>query len=112
VIAVLNWLLNHWFLIFLLSAFGFFEGVRDFFIGIAEAVGGVFDGRHQRELERIRAQHPAPSPALSGTPLPGPCVHRRVKQVRDRRDELVGWLCIGCDRQLPADWAVAEEDLP
>ena len=43
---------------------------------------------------------------------PGPCVHRRVKQIRDVTDELVGWLCVGCDTRLPADWAVAAEDLP
>ena len=32
-IAVLDWALEHWFLIFILSALGVFEGVRDFFVG-------------------------------------------------------------------------------
>lgn len=47
-------------------------------------------------------------------PTPGPCVHRNVKQVRTADGELVGWLCqkLGCDKQLPPDWAVAAEDLP
>ena len=44
--------------------------------------------------------------------VPGRCVHRRIKQVRDVTDELVGWLCTGCDTRLPPDWAVAAEDLP
>jgi hypothetical protein len=74
--------------------------------------------KHRRKLEALRlelqiaeARSAAPVAEVSGAPRPGPCVHRRVKQVRDRGDELVGWLCTSCDAQLPADWAVAKEDL-
>jgi len=109
-VPVLNWLLNHWFLIFILGALGVFEGIRDFFIGIAEAVAGVFAVHHERRIELAEAQGRAAVEPRA--PLPGRCVHRRVKQVRDMNDELVGWLCVGCDAQLPADWAIAAEDLP
>lgn len=73
--------------------------------------------KHKRKLELAKLQlqiaqaHGAPVAEVSAVPKPGPCVHRRVRQVRDRGDELVGWLCAGCDAQLPADWAVAQEDL-
>ena len=110
-IAVLNWLLAHWWVFFWLAILGVFEGVRDFFVSTAEALAGLFDRRHQRKLELARAQRES-APAETARPLPGRCVHRRVKQVRDRDDELVGWLCLGCDAQLPADWAVTKEDLP
>ena len=45
---------------------------------------------------------------------PGPCVHRNVKQIRTADGELAGWLCqkLGCEKRLPPDWAVADEDLP
>jgi hypothetical protein len=110
VIAVLNWSLEHWWVFLWLSIFGVFEGVRDFFIGIFEAVAGIGERKHQRRIEEIRAAAPAPL-APSPLPVPGPCVHRNVVQVRDHSDELVGWLCRGCDEQLPASWAVREEDL-
>jgi hypothetical protein len=63
------------------------------------------------ELQIAQAKGAAPVAEVSAAPQPGPCVHRRVKQVRDRNDELVAWLCVGCDAELPADWAVAKEDL-
>jgi hypothetical protein len=72
--------------------------------------------KHQialRKLELEIAQASAGKIIDAGpAAIPGPCVHRRVKQVRDVTDELVGWLCVGCDTRLPADWAVAAEDLP
>ncbi len=110
-IAVLNWLLNHWYVFFWLAFFGVFKGIRDSFVGMFAAVGSLAENRHQRRLELAQARQ-VPTPAAGKAPLPGPCAHRRVKQVRNVRDELVGWLCAGCDTQLPADWAVAEEDLP
>jgi hypothetical protein len=112
-IAVLNWLLNHWYVFFWLAVFGVFEGVRDFFIGMAEAVAGVFARHHERRIELAEAMRPAPV-AASSAAVPGRCVHRRVVQIRTADGELVGWLCRkqGCERRLPPDWAVAAEDLP
>jgi hypothetical protein len=110
VIAVLNWSLNHWYVFLWLSVFGVFEGVRDFFAGIAERVMELGDRRHERRMEMARARSAA-LPAPDAAPKPGPCVHRRVRQVRDLDGDLAAWLCDGCDTQLPADWAVAKEDL-
>jgi hypothetical protein len=44
---------------------------------------------------------------------PGPCPHRprNIKAVIGTDDVLRSWLCTACDTQLPADWAVREEDL-
>jgi len=110
VIAVLNWALAHWFLIFLLL--GVFGGVRDFFVGAWKEVAGV---RHKRRMKELRAQEriarAARQAAPAGLPKPGPCVHRNVAAVVSKADEVVGWLCRTCDTQLPADWAVREEDL-
>ena len=91
-----------------------------------EFVGEVFDlgisglkrrskVRHKRRLELRRvdlqiAQAKAGGVPSSLRPKPGPCVHRSVRPVISADDELVGWLC-ACDTQLPADWAVREEDL-
>jgi hypothetical protein len=105
VIALLNWFAVHWFLLILLSVFGVFKGVRDFFVSIAEALGGKSEIRHQRKLEIERAK------AGSGTLPAAPCRHRNIVGVRDTADHLVGWLCRGCDKQLPADFSVYEEDL-
>ena len=111
-VAVLNWCLNHWYVLWFLVVFGFFEGVRDFFVGIAAAFMALGDRRHERRVELTRAQSAKPA-ELDRRPKPGPCVHRDVKQVRDRDGHLVAWLCVkqGCEKQLPPDWAVAAEDL-
>jgi hypothetical protein len=68
--------------------------------------------RHKRRVQLARARAAAPAPA-GARAVPGPCQHLRVSQVRDRQDVLVAWLCLneGCGQQLPADWAVAAEDL-
>jgi hypothetical protein len=112
VIAVFDWLLSHWFLIFFLSALGVFEDVRDFFVGIWNDVTGVRHKRRMKELkaqERIaRAGRHAEAVAL---PKPGHCVHRNVVPVVSKAEETVAWLCRSCDAKLPADWAVREEDL-
>jgi hypothetical protein len=116
-IAVLEWSLHHWYLFFFLSALGVFEAIRDFFIGIAQAVGGIGDRRHERRMEELRLQVPTlppgyvlPSAALTPPKKPGPCVHRNVIPVV-AAEEVVAWLCRTCDTRLPADWAVREEDL-
>ena len=105
-IALLNWFAAHWFLLILLSVLGVFQGVRDFFVSIAEALGGRSEIRHQRKLELERAKAGA-----AGTLPAAPCRHRNIVGVRDTTDHLVGWLCRGCDKQLPADFSVYEEDL-
>jgi hypothetical protein len=116
VIAVFNWLLAHWFLLFLLSAFGVFEGVRDFFTGIAQAVSLAGERRHKRRMKELRLRARIaegavlPRPAGQGS-APGPCVHRNVVPVVSAAEEVVAWLCRSCETRLPADWAVREEDL-
>lgn len=115
-IAVLNWLVAHWFLLFLLSAFGVFEDVRDFFTGIAQSLGGIGARRHKRRMKELRLRAriagDAALPRMSGpSPAPGPCVHRNVVPVVSSAEEVVAWLCRSCETRLPADWAVREEDL-
>lgn len=111
-IAILNWSLDHWYVFFWLAVFGVFEGVRDFFLGIFEAIAGIGERRHQRRIEEIRAAAPVvTAPARIAGKTPGPCVHRQVAPVVSAAEELVGWLCKSCETQLPADWAVREEDL-
>jgi hypothetical protein len=111
-VAVLNWGLAHWWILFLLSALGFFEGVQNFFAGIFDAALALGDRRHERRLDMAQARAAAAGqPVPVALPRPGRCVHRNIKQVRNVSDELVGWLCASCDTQLPADWAIAQEDL-
>jgi hypothetical protein len=109
-IAVLNWCLEHWFLIFILSALGVFEAVRDFLLSCLEAVAGIGERRHQRKLEQIRmTSWPDYARPAAMPPKPGPCVHRQVTPVVSA-EVVVAWLC-RCGAQLPADWAVRQEDL-
>jgi hypothetical protein len=112
-IAVLNWALEHWFLIFLLSMLGVFEGVRDFFLDMAKAIGAVGERKHKRRMKelRLQARLAAKAPAVGTGKKPGHCVHRNVTPVISKADELVAWLCKTCGTRLDADWAVREEDL-
>ena len=117
-ITLLNWCLAHWYVWFWLAVLGVFDGVRDFFYGVAVAIGGSAERKHQRalELERARAKT-AKAQAKAGTeimPTPGPCVHRRVLPVHDGTGERVAWLCQNddCREQLPRNWAVEPADLP
>jgi len=114
-IAVLNWALDHWWVFFWLGIFGFFEGVRNFFMGIAAAIGSVGDRRHarrMRELElRAQIEKGTLATQTAPPPTPGLCVHRNVVRVMSSADEVVAWLCRTCDAKLPAEWAVREEDL-
>jgi hypothetical protein len=111
-IAVLNWSLDHWFVFFWLAVFGVFEGVRDFFLGIFAAIVSIGERKHQRRMEEIRAAAPAVTvPAGIPAAKPGPCVHRNVVPVVAADETVTAWLCRSCDKQLPPDWAVREEDL-
>lgn len=118
-VAVLNWFLHHWFFIFFLAWLGFFDGVRDFAVGVVEALAGIGGRRHKRamaleeaRLKAARAEGAAALARLSGQalPKPGECVHRRVTPVV-ADEEVVAWLCKNCDTSLPATWAVRQEDL-
>lgn len=111
-IAVLNWALEHWFLIFILSALGVFEGVRDFFIDAAKAIGAIGERKRKQRMKELRLQ----ARIAAGTPAvdskkPGHCVHRNVTPVISADEEVVAWLCKTCGVGLDADWAVREEDL-
>jgi hypothetical protein len=112
VIAVFDWLLSHWFLIFIFGVLGVFDDVRDFFVGIWNDVTGV---RHKRRMKELRAREriarAAARTEAAALPKPGPCVHRDVAAVVSKGDEVVAWPCKTCKDQLPADWAVREEDL-
>jgi len=111
-IAVLDWSLNHWYVLLWLSVFGVFEGVRDFFLAAFEVIAGAGERRHQRRIEEIRAAAPVvtvPDRALARKP--GHCVHRNVSPVIAADESVAAWLCRSCDAQLPADWAVRQEDL-
>ncbi len=73
--------------------------------------------RHQLRLKRLELQIARTKAAnvaeLPAAPKPGPCVHRDVKPVVSPfpEEKVVAWLCRSCDKQLPANWAVREEDL-
>lgn len=115
-IAVLEWLVHHWYWWFWLWVLGFFDGVRDFFAGIGRSVAGIGHSRHKRRMKELRLELAIEAARRDGTPLPaarpGRCVHRNVAPVIPATEEApVGWLCKSCDARLPADWAVREEDL-
>jgi hypothetical protein len=71
--------------------------------------------RHKRQmaLKRMELEIAQAKAGIipSSLPKPGPCVHRNVAPVISKAEELVGWLCRTCDEQLPANWAVRQEDL-
>lgn len=68
--------------------------------------------RHQVQMKRLELQIArANAPVTAGATMPGRCVHRNVRAVVGTDDEVKAWLCRSCDTQLPADWAVREEDL-
>jgi hypothetical protein len=111
-IAVLTWAAEHWFLIFLLSILGVFEGIRDFFVDAWREITGT---RHKRRMKELRAQakiiRATAKADVAALPKPGLCVHRNVVPVVSKAEEVVAWLCRTCGERLPADWAVREEDL-
>jgi hypothetical protein len=111
-IAVLNWSLDHWWVFFWLAVFGVFEGVREFFFGMFQAIGAITDRRHKQRVKELKLQAKiAAAPALPAGTKPGRCVHRNVVPVVAADETVTAWLCRSCDGQLPADWAVREEDL-
>lgn len=108
---------NYWWLLIIFGG-GILEWIAETFnVGVSALQRRAKARRkHQLALRKLELEIArANAGKAAGADLavtPGPCVHRRVKQIRDVTDELVGWLCIGCDTRLPADWAVAAEDLP
>lgn len=110
-IAVLNWLVNHWYVIFWLAIFGVFEGIRDFFIDLAKAAGSIGERKHKRRIKELKLQAQIVGEAATASKKPGPCVHRNVTPVISADETVVAWLCKSCEEKLPADWAVREEDL-
>jgi hypothetical protein len=71
--------------------------------------------RHKRQmaLKRMELEIAQAKAGIipSSLPTPGPCVHRNVIPVVAADESVTAWLCKSCDAQLPADWAVREEDL-
>lgn len=108
-IAILNWVAAHWFLIFLLAWLGVFSEIRDFFVSAVNAVTGTRHKRRMKEL-KLQAEIAAAQQAAPARPAPGRCVHRNVTPVISD-DTVVAWLCKSCETDLPADWAVRAEDL-
>lgn len=110
----LGTLLSYWWL-FLIFGGGILEWIGETFNVGLSAMYRRAELRHQRqmdirrvELEITQARTGAvPSSALK----PGPCVHRNVVPVVAADESVTAWLCRSCDKQLPADWAVREEDL-
>jgi hypothetical protein len=64
--------------------------------------------RIELEIEQAKAGTVVP---IAAAKKPGPCVHRNVAPVVGADETVKAWLCKTCDQQLPADWAVREEDL-
>jgi hypothetical protein len=116
-IAVLNWGLDHWWVFFWLAVLGVFDGVRDFFVGCAAAIGLSGERRHQRRLEEIRAAHPVPAEprSIHGNPDEArTCQHHAVVPVHNTvTGEREAWVCTNpdCRTQLPRNWAVEPSDL-
>lgn len=109
-IPLLDWCLAHWWLIFWLAIFGVFDWARDFVLGLVRAVAGTGERRHERRMEELELRARAAESSPAALPKPGRCVHRQVRAVVSVDDQVKAWLC-RCGKQLPADWAVREEDL-
>ena len=109
--SLLDWAIAYWWLILIFGG-AILEWIGEIFGCGLSAIADALQVRHERRLELARARS-APVADNPARPMPGRCVHRRVKQVRDMDGNLVAWLCLkeGCEKQLPADWAIAQEDL-
>ena len=108
---------NYWWLLIIFGG-GILEWIAETFdVGVSAVQRRAKAKRkHQLALRKLELEiaraNAGKTTGTDAAAVPGRCVHRRVKQVRDVTDELVGWLCVGCDTRLPADWAVVAEDLP
>lgn len=109
---VVNWIFEFWWIGLLASFFlgGLFEGIRDFFI---DTVTDIMKVRHKQRMVELKAQAKAATIAAPLPVVPGPCQHRHVTPVIGVDDIVVAWLCKNeeCSQQLPANWAVRQEDL-
>jgi hypothetical protein len=110
---------NYWWTIFLFGGIigVFFEDLGEFLLKMAAAITGRGEVRHQRQLELERARAKA-AKAQHKAIAPGPCRHFHVQPVYSRpaseldEPELVAWACLNehCRKQLPANFAVFEEE--
>jgi hypothetical protein len=113
----LTLLLSYWW-VFLLFGGAILEWIGETFDVGLSALHRRSKLKHKRKLAALRlelqiaqAKAGTQTPALAGALPAAPCRHRNVAGVRDRADNVVAWLCKGCETQLPADFSVYEEDL-
>lgn len=107
-----TWLAHNWgWVIFWVWVLGGFSWVADHY-------RHALATHHKRKVALAKARAKAasaPHPPVTASGVikaPGPCVHRNVIPViAAGEDEPVAWLCRSCRTQLPADWAVRQEDL-
>lgn len=117
----LRWFLHEdgwiWVMLFWGTICGVTAACRD---AVAGAWHAVVHGRHDRQLALLKEQRKLEEarararelPVAEDDPKPGRCVHRRVVPVIAAGDDApCAWLCKSCDTELPADWAVRQEDL-
>ena len=109
-----NVLVGYWWLILLFGGAALEWIGETFDVGLS-ALYRRAELKHQRQMDLKRVELEilqAKSGAVpSSLPKPGPCVHRKVVPVVAADETVTAWLCKSCDGQLPADWAVREEDL-
>lgn len=111
--TIVDWIILIWFL----GGFGWVG--RKFAQARAAARQRVADKReHELAVKRLELQI-ARGDVGEGTAVaarvipPGPCEHLHVTPVVDAADDVVAWLCKNptCEAQLPANWAVRQQDL-
>lgn len=107
--TIVDWIILIWFL----GGFGWAS--RKIAMARAAARQRVADRReHQLNLKRLELEVARRGTAVAPpkTVPPGPCEHLHVTPVV-ADDEVVAWLCKNptCEAQLPANWAVRQQDL-
>jgi hypothetical protein len=133
-VAILNWGYHHWWLLWFLWIFGFFDGVQDFFLGIMASIAAVFHGPSSKKTELARARERqalaeanllnaqtarAEFARSSDSPSAGgPCHHLSLAPVFERdgleAGELLRWICKNplCEKDFPPDHARFAEPEP
>lgn len=102
-----NWF---WILIFWGVIGSLLESVRDFFL---DGVTYLMKVRHRHRMAELKARAKAAKQAAALELVPCPCQHKHITPVIGVDDKVVAWLCKNeeCSEQLPASWAVRQEDL-